>query len=804
MKKQFKFSIIVSIYNVEKYIKEAIDSLINQTIGFEENVQLILVNDGSTDNSEEICLNYEKNYPKNIKTITKKNGGPSSARNCGLKYVDGEYVNFFDPDDILSENTLKHVYNFFKKHENEIDFVAMPIIMFGRKTGEHLLNYKFKKERIIDVTEEYDAIQLSAASAFFKKDVIKNYKFKEGLARGEDHLSINKLLLEKKKFGVVKNITYWYRQRYDNTSMLGSAKLKKSYYTPHITDCLLDLIYYSIEVEGYVPKFIQYTTIYDFRWLIEKKEFPDYFTDEDKENFWNATYEFLSYIDDDIIENHSLLPHNLKSFLLYIKNKKDFKVNIKKNEVTLHTGNNQIAKLNNHKLWFDIITLKEGFLNISAKFVSLCDIKNIQIEAIKTELIKHKKSSYIGKFFEYPNRKPKCFLSNEWVYSYTAEFKIPIDYNDISRINFKINISENNNLAHMKGHINFSRPCRLNKMNSYYITDNQIVTYEEDYIYCKPYSFKRLIKHEMKTLINILKERPKSFIPGIIFRIVRSFYYPFMKNKKIWLISDRPDMADDNGKHLFEYAIKQKDDIEKFYVIDKNSPDYKKMLKIDKNILPLGSFKHKIYFSYAEKIITAFLNEDYYNPFSKNFRLYSCYYIFKFYFLQHGVIKDDLSMNVKRYDKDLSLFLTSSDLEKKSIFNGNYNYDKDVVKTLGLPRFDNLNNKTKRKTILFMPTWRDYIHNENDLVNSEYYSLITSFLNNKRLLNFIKEHEYNLIFRPHPLLLNYLKEGFFDINEEVIISIDESYQELFNTASLLITDYSSVFFDFSYLKKPHH
>ena len=68
MKKQFKFSIIVSIYNVEKYIKEAIDSLINQTIGFEENVQLILVNDGSTDNSEEICLNYEKNYPKNIKT----------------------------------------------------------------------------------------------------------------------------------------------------------------------------------------------------------------------------------------------------------------------------------------------------------------------------------------------------------------------------------------------------------------------------------------------------------------------------------------------------------------------------------------------------------------------------------------------------------------------------------------------------------------------------------------------------------------------------------------------------------------
>ena len=57
--------------------------------------------------------------------------------------------NFNIADDILSENTLKHVYNFFKKHENEIDFVAMPIIMFGRKTGEHLLNYKFKNEASI-------------------------------------------------------------------------------------------------------------------------------------------------------------------------------------------------------------------------------------------------------------------------------------------------------------------------------------------------------------------------------------------------------------------------------------------------------------------------------------------------------------------------------------------------------------------------------------------------------------------------------------------------------------------------------
>lgn len=802
MGKKFKFSIILSIYNVEKYLEEAIESLINQTIGFEDNVQLILVNDGSPDNSEEICLFYEQKYPQNIKTITKKNGGVSSARNCGLKYATGEYINFLDPDDILSKNTLKHVYNFFKKHDKEIDFVAMPIIMFGRKDGPHLLNYKFEKERVIDVTEDYTPIQLSAASAFFKQEAIKRYRFKDGLARGEDHLSINKLLLEKKKFGVVNNVTYWYRQRYDNTSMLGSAKQKESYYTPHIRDCLLDLIYHCLETESYVPKFIQYTTIYDFRWLIEEKEFPDYFTEEDKKQFWDVTYKFLSYIDDDIINEHFLLPQNLKSFLLYLKNKKEFKVNIKKNEVTIHTGNNQIAKLNNHKLWFDIITLKDGFLNISATFESICDIKNIQIEAIKNELVNHKKQTFIGKFFEYPNRKPKCFLLNKWIYTYTAEFKIPIDSNEITKINFRINILENNTIAHMKGHIHFSRPCKLNKINHYYIENNQIVTYEGNSIYCKPYSFKRLVKHELNSILTILKERPNTYISGILFRIARSLYYPFMKNKKIWLFSDRPDMADDNGKHLFKYAIEQDDDIEKFYVIDKKCPDYKKMLKINKNILHLGSFKHKIYFSYAEKIITAFLNEDYSNPFSKNFRLYSCYYTFKFYFLQHGVIKDDLSLNIKKYDKDISLLLTSSDFEKKSIINGNYNYNEHIVQILGLPRFDNLSNANKKKTILFMPTWRDFIQNETDLINSDYYHLITSLLNNKKLIKSMKKQGYTLIFRPHPLLLNYLKDEIFDIDDEVLISIDDPYQELFNTASLLITDYSSVFFDFAYLKKP--
>ena len=96
---QFKFSIIMAVYNVENYLNEAIDSIINQSIGFEENVQLILVDDGSIDKSKDIAKDYESKYPNNIIFLSKENAGQASARNLGLKHAKGKYLNFLDSDE---------------------------------------------------------------------------------------------------------------------------------------------------------------------------------------------------------------------------------------------------------------------------------------------------------------------------------------------------------------------------------------------------------------------------------------------------------------------------------------------------------------------------------------------------------------------------------------------------------------------------------------------------------------------------------------------------------------------------------
>ena len=102
-KKEYKISVIIPVYNVEKYLEETIESVVNQTIGF-DNIQMILVNDGSPDNSEEICLKYKEKYPDNVVYVKQENAGVSSARNNGLKHATGKYVNFFDSDDIWDRN----------------------------------------------------------------------------------------------------------------------------------------------------------------------------------------------------------------------------------------------------------------------------------------------------------------------------------------------------------------------------------------------------------------------------------------------------------------------------------------------------------------------------------------------------------------------------------------------------------------------------------------------------------------------------------------------------------------------------
>ena len=170
------------------------------------------------------------------------------------------------------------------------------------------------------------------------------------------------------------------------------------------------------------------------------------------------------------------------------------------------------------------------------------------------------------------------------------------------------------------------------------------------------------------------------------------------------------------------------------------------------------------------------------------------------FFLQHGVTKDDISHWLRKFYYNIHLFLTLSRYERDSILNGNYNYEEEKVPLLGFPRYDNLTNENSKKEILFIPTWRDYLKTKSLFINSEYYLRMKSLLSNEKLIRFLNENDYKIIFKPHYELIPYLDT--FDFPEVVKVDTESTYQELFNRTSLMITDYSSVFFDYAYIKKP--
>ena len=103
-----KVSIVVPIYNLEKYIPRCLDALVNQTL---EDIEIILVNDGSKDGSKEIAMKYTEKYPNKIVYLEKQNGGLSDARNYGMKHTNGDYIAFLDSDDYVELNTYEKLYN---------------------------------------------------------------------------------------------------------------------------------------------------------------------------------------------------------------------------------------------------------------------------------------------------------------------------------------------------------------------------------------------------------------------------------------------------------------------------------------------------------------------------------------------------------------------------------------------------------------------------------------------------------------------------------------------------------------------
>ncbi|MGQ2744253.1 CDP-glycerol:glycerophosphate glycerophosphotransferase [Campylobacter coli] len=312
-----QYTIISAVYNVEKYLDDYFKSIINQRLDFKKNIFMILVDDGSTDNSAQIIKKYQKKYPKNIVYLYKENGGQASARNLGLKYMqENDYqipwVTFTDPDDFLDRNYFYEVDKFLSTHQDDdICMVGCSVIFYHEKQriykDNHPLNFKFKNGEIVyNNFELKNNVHMHAASSVFNIIYLVQ-EFDEKLKPNfEDAKFVNEYLLENidLKSAFLPKAKYFYRKREDGTSTLDNSYTKEYFLTTIDigTLSLLECFYFNRNIQNVCL----YHIIWQIKDLINSPEKLSFMSENEKQRYLELLDQNFSYIDTETILDFNL------------------------------------------------------------------------------------------------------------------------------------------------------------------------------------------------------------------------------------------------------------------------------------------------------------------------------------------------------------------------------------------------------------------------------------------------------------------------------------------------------------------
>lgn len=723
------FAIVSACYNVEPYLDEFIQSLVHQTLDFKNNIELILVDDGSTDHTSDIIQKWVTAYPENIRYFHQDHEGQASARNLGLQYVSSPWVTFIDPDDFLDCFYFEAVDRAIQSNLNRICLVSTNTIFFHEHllgfVDSHPLNYRYAKTQEIRTTKDLDDyILLSVATSFFRTELIcsnkciLNIKCKPHF---EDALFLNQYLAfcQKEKVIFLKNAKYYYRKREDRSSTLDQSWSKKENFSNVLSFGYLGLLRYYHKHLATIPQYIYKTVLYSSNWYIRnylnRSELTKYLTETEKKNFHNLLKEVYSYISIKNIEEFAFrgLSHfEVAALLIGIKGEKTSKYSVL---LEKYDANN------------DELLVKTYLSDPSSRVIVSVNDREIEVA----------------------HRKIVSDTLLDHAILHTLEQWIPLNGFKDGKLSVKINGASHEIFFHNR----FQQSVSLSDI--------------------------RGVNQQIKPDVSRL----------------------------CWLISDRDIQADDNGEHFYRYLQKNHPEQEVYFLLNKNSHDWNRLKTEGFKLVSYGSRLHRQLMEHCGCIISSHAE-----PYIKNYFRNPAHESIPYVFLQHGVIKDDLSRWLNSCSIDL--LITSTQAEYDSIagdFNRYKFTSKEVVLT-GLPRHDALVSRTPQEhLVIVMPTWRSNLvglggwgHSKflnKDFMQTIYANAWKDFLTSDRLKNLCKEHGVKVIFFPHSEIQPYLSQFDLPCHIGVRTHHDSSIQELFTRASLLITDYSSVAFEMAYLGK---
>ena len=782
-----EFSIVVAVFNAERYLGDTLTSVLRQR--FRGAYEIIVVDDGSTDGSASIAERFRASRPEIFTVLRQANRGPSAARNAGLALARGTFVNFLDADDCLDRNALRRVRRFFARQGDHIDIVTIPIERFDARRGPHPLNFKFSEgPRVIDLLEEPDAILRHTTASFIRRRALPARPFDGDVRYGEDALAVLRLLLENPRYGVVSGTRLLKRSRRDQSSLVD-----RLYDAPeHLEEIVR---WHAAIVEectarfGMVPPFVQSSLLYDYQWQAKSARFAYAFRDAARRAAYLASVRMiLAFINPDRIRDARHISAAMRILLSELKDGAGGM-----SAAALAEGGWALPDVEVCLIRVGERVEIEGRAFVLASGRLSATVNGSLIEMLPNESFDHslfffgtQVRRFAGFFLTIPPGKTR--LEFAWTDG-DHLLKLRVEYGPHCGL-----------AVHAAGHHAIVAGC--------------CVTGESGGLRIEPASVTRRTWRQAKYLGRLLlRLRLRQAALRLLAHCVRARPH----RPRSYILLDRVDAAGDNGELLFRHVGEHGwlgGHNRVFFCVARSSPDYLRM-KETGGVLGYGTLAHLIEFFRGAVVISSHANAATFNPFGRDERFLRDMIHIKRVFVPHGVMNSSHCHWCSRDTVNLDLFTTTTRDEYAMMLASRIGYTAEHLRWTGMPRYDRL-QPGHGNTIVLMPTWRqglldrlgslkDFGENAAAFEASDFASEWRAIAESSQVARLARSGDIKVTVVWHPQIHRAFRRwsrGNGRMVEALLGRETVDFEQLKNTGMLLVTDYSSISFDFAYLGKP--
>lgn len=783
---------------------------------------------------EEVLAKLQKQYSGCISScLVSEMGGPE-AYNKGMALAEGEYLAFMQTSCWLSDQAYKMLNSTEVQKEN---LLSLQPEYRGTDREPRIYKAAPLTGGLKNAQKDLKAMQLMLQAYLIRRDFIEELTFQEDLQE-EAYVHMVLQLLEKNQgyFLYENQYSCYYREALEDDLEFCPMYEKKWWYQESLERFLLPFMQdMHAKYQGKIPVYLQTAVYYllcvKYKVNLSGKD-KQLLKREEVFAFYEKTCELLTLINNVVIyQNDEILkcklPRALRLLFLHgkadvlgcemkaVQSGSEVRYFYEKNGESIKESEVSTGDLADEVLNVRIINYRKGMLEIEGFFQGAAFLEDGSFR-VYGKVAGEKASCIEAKTSEVYSLL-KCF-GITYAKKYPVQFSVPVDrlLGEGKGISFYVGYGEKEYLLKLK-FTSMSSRLLTNSRRAYWRFDHNryILSRWNNQLQVKKSGFGEVLKREFMLDLVLLKQKPRQ--EAITCVLMRLWYWitrPYYRNKRIWLTFDKLYKGGDNGEYFFQYCRENENDVDCYYVINKDAPDRARLeQQHGKKIIYSNTWRCRLMALRAEAIMATHAGTAAYLSFPVPLHKY-----FKDLFqadnicIQHGLSIQKIANFQNRWYANTKLYCLASPFERDNVAKPIYGYEPEMLKMTGLARYDGLKNNEK-KQILITPTWRKTVvhtkgvgmtnsHNSH-FKETAYYRIYNSLINDEKLIYCARENGYKIIFLLHPAMSAQMED--YDRNDYVELlqaTGDMSYEQILTESSLMVTDYSGVQFDFAYQRKP--